>query len=59
MKSHSDKNTKQPKLRFPGFTGEWEEKRLGDVAEITGGGTPDTKKRNIGTDTSIGSRLQK
>jgi type I restriction enzyme, S subunit len=25
---------KEPKLRFPGFTGEWQEKRLGDVAEI-------------------------
>ena len=35
---------KVPKLRFPGFTGEWVEKRLGDVAEIIGGGTPDTKK---------------
>jgi type I restriction enzyme S subunit len=33
MKNHSDKNTKQPKLRFPGFTGEWQEKRLGDVGE--------------------------
>jgi type I restriction enzyme, S subunit len=44
MNSHSDKNTKQPKLRFPGFKGEWQKKRLGDVAEIIGGGTPDTKK---------------
>ncbi len=41
MKSHSDKNTKQPKLRFPGFTGEWKEKRLKDYsALITKGTTP-------------------
>ena len=25
---------KTPKLRFPGFTGEWEEKKLGDVANL-------------------------
>lgn len=29
-------------MRFPEFEGEWEEKRLGEVAEIVGGGTPDT-----------------
>jgi len=28
---------KVPKLRFPGFTGEWVDKRLGDVAEIIDG----------------------
>ncbi|UKN01191.1 restriction endonuclease subunit S [Paracrocinitomix mangrovi] len=28
--------------RFPGFTDEWEEVKLGDVYEIVGGGTPDT-----------------
>ena len=26
--------------RLPGFTGEWEEKRLGDVASMSSGGTP-------------------
>jgi len=31
-----------PQLRFPEFSGEWEEKKLGDVAEIVGGGTPPT-----------------
>ena len=31
-----------PRLRFSGFTGDWQEQKLGDVAEITGGGTPDT-----------------
>ncbi|WP_078791589.1 restriction endonuclease subunit S [Trichlorobacter thiogenes] len=34
---------KVPELRFKGFDGEWEEKRLGDVAEeYYGGGTPRT-----------------
>ena len=28
--------------RLPGFTGEWETKRLGEVAEIRSGGTPST-----------------
>jgi len=28
--------------RLPGFTGEWETKRLGDVADIRSGGTPST-----------------
>ena len=31
-----------PKLRFPGFTGPWEQRKLGEVAEIVGGGTPNT-----------------
>ncbi|MCR5862685.1 restriction endonuclease subunit S [Flavobacterium sp. J372] len=29
-------------MRFPGFEGEWEVKKLVDVAKIIGGGTPDT-----------------
>ena len=33
-----------PKLRFKGFTDDWEQCKLGDVAEIVGGGTPSTKK---------------
>ncbi|CAE1142141.1 restriction endonuclease subunit S [Serratia sp. Tan611] len=32
-----------PEIRFKGFSGEWEEKKLGtDIAEIIGGGTPST-----------------
>lgn len=34
-----------PALRFPGFRGEWEENRLGDIAKIVGGGTPKTKNQ--------------
>lgn len=33
-----------PKIRFQGFSEEWEEKRLGEIADIIGGGTPDTSK---------------
>jgi type I restriction enzyme S subunit len=29
-----------PALRFPGFSGEWEERRLGDISQWTSGGTP-------------------
>ena len=33
----------EPRVRFAGFTGAWEKRKLGDVAEITfGGGTPTT-----------------
>lgn len=32
-----------PEVRFKGFKGNWEEKRLGDIANIVGGGTPSTK----------------
>ena len=31
-----------PELRFDGFTDPWEQRKLGEVAEIVGGGTPDT-----------------
>ena len=36
------KVTSIPQLRFPEFSGEWKEKKLSDVAEIVGGGTPPT-----------------
>ena len=35
-------NQNIPKLRFPGFDGEWEEKKLGQIAKITTGSTPST-----------------
>ena len=31
-----------PELRFPGFIDAWEQRKLGDIATITGGGTPST-----------------
>ena len=38
----SDKKRKVPKLRFPGFTDDWEQRKLGEIAKIIGGGTPST-----------------
>lgn len=35
---------KVPKLRFPEFSGEWEEKKIGNTGKIVGGGTPSTKE---------------
>lgn len=34
----------QPELRFDEFKGDWKQYRLGEVSEIIGGGTPNTKK---------------
>ena len=31
-----------PHLRFPEFSGEWETKSINDLADVIGGGTPDT-----------------
>ena len=36
------KSKRVPAIRFKGFTEEWEEKELGDCADIVGGGTPST-----------------
>lgn len=33
---------KVPELRFKGFTDEWEERKLGELSNIVGGGTPST-----------------
>ena len=35
---------KVPEIRFGGFTGDWEQCKLGELAEIVGGGTPSTSK---------------
>ena len=31
-----------PEIRFSGFTDDWEQRKLGELAEIVGGGTPST-----------------
>jgi type I restriction enzyme, S subunit len=36
---------KMPILRFPEFADAWQVKKLGDVAEVTSGGTPSTLKK--------------
>lgn len=35
--------TGYPALRFKGFTEKWEQRKLGEIATIVGGGTPSTK----------------
>lgn len=35
---------KKPKIRFKGFTETWEQRKLGELADIIGGGTPSTSK---------------
>ena len=41
----SKEKRRVPKLRFPGFTEDWEQCKLDDIAKIkTGGGTPKTAK---------------
>ena len=42
-----------PKLRFPEFKGEWEEKIIQDFAECCAGATPDTKKDEYWIDGTI------
>ncbi len=35
-----------PEIRFEGFTDDWEKCKIGDIAEIVSGGTPDTNNPN-------------
>ena len=39
------KNEQKPAIRFQGFTDAWEQRKLSDLAEIVGGGTPDTNNQ--------------
>ena len=36
------KSINKPSIRFAGFTDDWEQRKLGDIADIVGGGTPST-----------------
>ncbi|WEZ04457.1 hypothetical protein P5666_22145 [Bacillus subtilis] len=36
-------NKRTPEIRFSGFTGEWEQRHIGNHAEILTGGTPKTQ----------------
>ena len=33
-----------PEIRFSGFTEDWEQRKLGEISQITAGGTPSTKE---------------
>ena len=41
-KMFPQKGSCYPEIRFKGFTAPWEQRKLGDVADIIGGGTPST-----------------
>lgn len=43
-----------PEIRFKGFTDPWEQRKLGDVADIVGGGTPSTNNPTTGMEILIG-----
>ena len=36
------KKENKPAIRFKGFTDDWEQRKLGEIADIVGGGTPST-----------------
>ena len=42
QKMFPQNGSKVPEIRFEGFTDEWEQRKLGELAEIVGGGTPST-----------------
>lgn len=44
QKMFPKKGEKVPEIRFPEFTGDWKQRKLGDLAKIVGGGTPSTSK---------------
>ena len=37
MKEHNKNKAKVPNLRFPGFDGEWEKKKLGETCRMQAG----------------------
>lgn len=46
-KTMKNTDVKIPALRFPDFSGEWEEKRLGEIGVFSGGGTPSTANNDF------------
>ena len=40
------KKSDAPAIRFKGFSDAWEQRKLGDIADIVGGGTPSTGNQN-------------
>ena len=46
QKMFPQKGEKVPRVRFAGFSGDWEEKKVGDVSDSYSGGTPSVDNRN-------------
>lgn len=42
VKKMNENKANIPEIRFRGYTNAWERRRLGDIAELIGGGTPST-----------------
>ena len=42
QKMFPQNGSKVPEIRFKGFTDDWEQRKLGEIADIVGGGTPST-----------------
>ena len=42
QKMFPKKGSRYPEIRFKGFTDPWEQRELGEIADIVGGGTPST-----------------
>ncbi|MCW8634281.1 restriction endonuclease subunit S, partial [Streptococcus macedonicus] len=42
QKMFPKKGEKNPEIRFSGFTDDWEQRELGTISDIIGGGTPST-----------------
>ena len=36
------KEKRRPEVRFRKFSDDWEQRKLGEIAEVVGGGTPST-----------------
>ena len=45
---------KKPLIRFKGFTDDWEQRKLHEVADIIGGGTPSTNNSDYWDGDKIG-----
>ncbi|MCB6415652.1 restriction endonuclease subunit S [Faecalimonas umbilicata] len=47
QKMFPQNGTKVPEIRFEGFTDDWEQRKLGELADIIGGGTPSTNNNSF------------
>ena len=47
MKIDDKTSHNSPSLRFPEFTGEWENKRIGDIGKFFSGGTPSSSRKDF------------
>ena len=46
QKMFPKKDANKPEIRFAGFTDDWEQRKVSDVAKIIAGGTPSTKENS-------------